>query len=357
MKCGRIPIAAILLITLCAFAADADESFSPKTIYRMASKAVVMVLATDDGKDCSGGTGSIIASEGMVLTNSHVVTSDKTGRPYGKIRVYLKPERLTGDYRSDLCRPCSAELVAQSEGLDLALLRIEGCDGPFPTVTLEDASRISIGEPVVAIGHPEQGGLWTLTTGAVSAVRKDHGGVKGKDVFQTDADINRGNSGGPLLRAGARMIGVNTSMARKSTDGMTIVGINFALQSSVAKGWLEGQGVRVACSPTDRPSRRSPDRPDKEDQGRPVRIEVIERPERSAREGTGRVREKADTPVRPKPVTRERENEISEEAFEAPGEWLMEGLPGRPYNLDSLLKGIFADVRSNADKAFMELEE
>ena len=352
---------AILLTALCGTAADGAPSFSPKAIYQKASKAVVMVLATDDGKDCSGGTGTIITPEGLVLTNSHVVMSEKTMQPYKMIRVYQKPERLTGDVRSDLSRPCKAELVARDENLDLALLRISGCAGSLPTVAMVDSSRVSVGEPVVAIGHPEQGGLWTLTTGSISTLSKNHGGVPGKDVFQTDADINRGNSGGPLLEAGARMVGVNTSMARRAEDGMTIVGINFALQSSVARGWLQKQGVSISFAPADKPSPVQQEKERGGTQSRTEPIKVIDRPsgagEKQPVATTPRkVREKPVAPTVTKPARTEKEDEFSEDVFEKPGEWLMEGMPGHPYSLDALLKEVFSDVRSKAQKAFDELE-
>ena len=343
---------------MCANVAAAEQGFSPKAIYQKASKAVVLVLSTDDGQECNGGTGSIITPEGLVLTNSHVVTSEKTGQPYKMIRVYLKPTRLTGDVRSDLNRPCTASLIARDEKLDLALLRVIGCEGPLPTVAMEDSSRVLVGESVVAIGHPEQGGLWTLTTGTISTINKNHGGVRGKDVFQTDADINRGNSGGPLLEAGARMVGVNTSMARRAEDGMTIVGINFALQSSVAREWLEFQGVKVSYAPSDMPP------PERRDAQSRIEESIDEIDRTSAgRENTppdtstpGELREKPCAPAATKQDRTESEDKFAEDVFEKPGEWQMEGASGNPYNLEALLKEVFSDVRAKAQKAFDELE-
>jgi serine protease Do len=98
---------------------------------------------------------------------------------------------------------------------------------------------------VVAIGHPEQGGLWTLTTGVISAEVDNFNGVKGKQVFQTETGSNRGNSGGPLLDGEGWMIGVNTAIARMASEGLQITSISFALKSSVATQWLREQGVRV----------------------------------------------------------------------------------------------------------------
>ena len=98
---------------------------------------------------------------------------------------------------------------------------------------------------MVAIGHPEQGGLWTLTTGVISAEVDNVNGVKGKQVFYTETGLNRGDSSGPLLNREGRMIGVNTAIARVAPDGLPINSIGFSLKSSVARQWLREQGVGV----------------------------------------------------------------------------------------------------------------
>ena len=108
---------------------------------------------------------------------------------------------------------------------------------------LNDSDKAEIGDRVVAIGHPEQGGLWTLTTGTISAEFENFNATKGKSVFQTETGLNRGNSGGPLLDTDGRMIGVNTAIARVAPDGLPITSISFSLKSNVAKQWLRDQGV------------------------------------------------------------------------------------------------------------------
>jgi len=107
-----------------------------------------------------------------------------------------------------------------------------------------------VGDRVYAIGHPEQGGLWSLTSGVVSAFWKDYGGVMGKDLFQTDASINRGNSGGPLLNENGHMIGINSMIARKAADGLTITAVNFSIKSNVALAWLKQKGYPLAAAPS-----------------------------------------------------------------------------------------------------------
>ena len=217
---------------------------SPREIYESSSPAVVLIMGySHSGQRGSGGTGSIIQQDGLVLTNAHVVIEEHTGQPYPRLTVYLKPDRVTGDRKTDLSRSGKARVVAFSEPLDLALLKLDGPPGPLPVLELDDSDKTEIGDRVVAIGHPEQGGLWTLTTGTISAEFENFNATKGKSVFQTETGLNRGNSGGPLLDTDGRMIGVNTAIARVAPDGLPITSISFSLKSNVAKQWLRDQGV------------------------------------------------------------------------------------------------------------------
>jgi len=220
------------------------KELTPREIYEQASPAVVMVMGhSDSGKGGSGGTGSIIQADGVVLTNAHVVIEEKTGKPYPRLSVFLKPARVSGDTKADLARMVRAKLVAYSAPLDLALLKLESVTAPLPVIDLSDSDRTKIGDRVIAIGHPEQGGLWALTTGVISAEVDNFNGVKGKHVFQTETGLNRGNSGGPLVDSEGHMIGVNTAIARVAPDGMPITSISFSLKSSVARQWLREQGT------------------------------------------------------------------------------------------------------------------
>jgi serine protease Do len=217
---------------------------------------VMIIGYSNSGQRGSGGTGSIIREDGLVLTNSHVVIEDQTGQPYPRLTVYLKPDRVSGDSKADLSRSAKGRVVAFSQPLDLALLKLDGPPGPFPVLELDDSDRIEIGDRVVAIGHPEQGGLWTLTTGTISAEFENFNATKGKSVFQTETGLNRGNSGGPLLDTDGRMIGVNTAIARLSSDGLPITSISFSLKSNVVKRWLHDQGLAVQeVLASDRPAR------------------------------------------------------------------------------------------------------
>jgi serine protease Do len=240
----------LFMLSLIWSTAATGKELSPREIYEQASPAVVMVMGyADGGRKGSGGTGSIIQSDGLVLTNAHVVIEEQTGKPFARFSVFLKPARVTGESKSDLSRMVRAKVVAYSQLLDLALLKLDGVTESLPVVDVSESGRASIGDRVVAIGHPEQGGLWTLTTGVISAEVDNFKGVKGKHVFQTETGLNRGNSGGPLLDGEGRMIGVNTAIARVASDGLPITSISFSLKSSVATQWLGEQGVGVRGIP------------------------------------------------------------------------------------------------------------
>ena len=231
---------AVLGAAVTAMATD----LNPQQIYERAAPGVVLIVGhPDQGEGGSGGTGSIIRKDGLVLTNAHVVIDEKTGKPYPRLAAFLKPDRVTGNPQTDLSRRMKASVVAFNRPLDLALLKMEAAPASITVLGLDDPDGLKIGERVVAIGHPEQGGLWTLTTGVVSAEFDDFNNTKGKHVFQTETGLNRGNSGGPLLDAQGQIVGVNTSIARLASDGLPITSISFSVKSNVARTWLREQGV------------------------------------------------------------------------------------------------------------------
>lgn len=247
MRLGAMSLGvAVLLQTTAAWAA-----FSPKAVYKKAGPGVVLVLGADSSGRGSGGTGSIITREGKVITNAHVVIDTKTHKPYEQLFVFLKPNKITGDAKRDLVNRYRARVTAYSPAkeLDLALLEIENAPSNLTIIPFADPDKIEIGEEVVAIGHPEQGGRWTLTTGTISTMIANFSGVNGKNVFQTEASVNRGNSGGPLLDGDGRMVGINTMIARQGAGGVTITDVNFSLKSSVAVKWLAGRGLGLAYAP------------------------------------------------------------------------------------------------------------
>ncbi|MCY3956499.1 MAG: serine protease [Nitrospira sp.] len=211
-------------------------------LYAMTAPGVVFVYGSS-GKEGMVGSGSLVRADGLILTNAHVVLEQTTGSPHDHLWVAVKPDRVTGNFDEDLKNRFPAKVHALNRDLDLALLKVTDPLPAVPVLPLGDSDQVRIGATVVAIGHPEQGGLWTLTTGVISAVRANYGEVPGKYMFQTEASMNRGNSGGPLINGEGRQIGVNTAIARRAKDGLTITDVNFSLKSNVAREWMATEGV------------------------------------------------------------------------------------------------------------------
>lgn len=226
------------------------QAYTPKEIYQKAGPGVVFIFASKGSSKGSGGTGSIITSDGLVITNAHLFTKKDSTELLSDITVFLKPKRVTGDHKADLAKGYRGKILAYDLPLDLALVKILDPDRKFTTVPFADSEMVDIGEQVYAIGHPEQGGLWSLTTGVISARWKNYGGISGKHLFQTDASINRGNSGGPLLDDRAAMIGINSMIARKAADGLTITDVNFSIRTQVALDWLNRKGYPISLAKT-----------------------------------------------------------------------------------------------------------
>lgn len=215
---------------------------TPAEIYRAASESVVLLISYNpEAQHRAKGAGSIIGTE-HVLTNAHVVLGPD-GTPFQKILVFLHSENQNDDSRRRFQNGRRARVLHHSSALDLALLAVDQLPAIQP-LFLGNSEVVSVGDPVLAIGHPERGGLWSLTSGRIGAVIRNARQVQGRHVFQTETSLNRGNSGGPLLNYHGQLVGVNTSIARRSEDGLAITGINFALQSAVARAWLEQVGFR-----------------------------------------------------------------------------------------------------------------
>ena len=183
--------------------------------------SVVQVL-TDSGS----GSGFIVNEGGLVVTNQHVVKGSRN------IRVRLGTGRIIHP----------GEVVERDQGLDLAYIQIDSRLA-FTPIAIGDSDEIRVGENVIAIGFPlgsELGDEATITTGVISAKRKDLG------FLQTDASLNPGNSGGPLLNGYGYVVGVNTAGVDES-DGRTITGINFAIPINEIKKPL---GRRITSGQT-----------------------------------------------------------------------------------------------------------
>src|SRR2546426_1827064 len=175
---------AIISVLSVALPAVATE-LTPQQIYERAAPAVVLVIGhSEEGGNGSGGTGSLIRRDGLVLTSAHVVIEEKTGRPYPRLSVFLKPDRVTGNPKTDLAQKVRASVVAFDRTIDLALLRIENPPA-LPVLELGDPDRVKIGERVVAIGHPEQGGaggLCVRPSGATGTAACTYPGADSSDT-------------------------------------------------------------------------------------------------------------------------------------------------------------------------------
>ncbi len=165
------------------------------------------------------GSGVIVGSDGLIVTNNHVVAGAD------KILVALADRR---EY--------PAKLVFADARLDLALLKIEA--KALPTVPLGDSDRAEVGDVVLAIGDPFGVGQ-TVTHGIVSATARTGQGVSNYQYYlQTDAAINPGNSGGALLDMQGRLLGINTAIASPS-GGST--GVGFAIPANMVRVFLGAQ--------------------------------------------------------------------------------------------------------------------
>jgi serine protease Do len=162
------------------------------------------------------GSGVVVSEEGYVLTNEHVVAGMQ------EIRVQLTDGRIE-----------PAELVGSDVVTDIALLKIKG---PVQALPLGDSDRVRVGQPVFAVGNPF-GLQETVTQGIVSAKGRavQDSGV---EFLQTDAAVNEGNSGGPLLNVRGEIVGINTAIYSKNKGGGWL-GISFAVPSNVAKDAME----------------------------------------------------------------------------------------------------------------------
>ena len=163
------------------------------------------------------GSGVIVAPEGYLLTNHHVVAGAT------EIEVQLADGRAT-----------RARLVGSDAETDIALLKIDL--SPLPVVTLASGNGLQVGDAVLAIGNPFNIGQ-TVTAGIVSALDRTQGASSPFQTFiQTDAAINPGNSGGALVDAQGHLVGINTAIFSRTGGNM---GIGFAVPVDTARGVME----------------------------------------------------------------------------------------------------------------------
>ena len=209
-------------------AAPSADAMSVNEIYERAAPGVVQIASTSGTADSfSGslspsalGSGFVVDKAGHIVTNFHVVEDAD------EIRVSFSNRDTV-----------EAELVGTDPSTDLAVLRVDSSASALTPLPLGDSDQVRVGDPVVAIGNPF--GLdRTATAGIVSALQRlitapndftiDH-------VIQTDAPINRGNSGGPLLNSRGEVIGVNTQIETGGISTGGNVGIGFAVPSNTVE--------------------------------------------------------------------------------------------------------------------------
>jgi putative serine protease PepD len=188
-----------------------------RTVYAAASPSVASVR-TGQGS----GTGFLVDSNGTIVTNAHVVGDSK------QVQVRFNDK---GDYHD-------AQVLSVDASTDLAAVKVDPSDAQgIRPLQLADSDSAQVGDSVVAIGYP-LGLDRTATAGIVSGLERrieSPNGFSIDKVIQTDAAVNPGNSGGPLLNAKGQVIGVNSQIATAAGGGVGNVGIAFAIPSNTVK--------------------------------------------------------------------------------------------------------------------------
>jgi S1-C subfamily serine protease len=204
-----------------------------QNLFNTYARSVVLIVTED-----ALGSGSVINTDGTILTNAHVVAG------YKSVGVIFKPMKLGAEPRgSDAVK---ATVVRIDEVADLALIKVASLPSDIKPLVIGDFSKVQIGQDVHAIGHPF-GETWSYTKGIVSQVRVNYewksvedGLMHKADVVQTQTPINPGNSGGPLLNDAGEMVGVNAFGVAQGVE------INFAIAPTDVRRVLAMTSDRMA---------------------------------------------------------------------------------------------------------------
>jgi S1-C subfamily serine protease len=206
-------------------------SFNPSAIYQRESPGVVTIISTglDDangsGPQSGLGSGFVISGNGEIATNAHVVTSGEGAAIHKADQVFVR-------FKDDNQVP--AKIVGFDPFSDVALLRVDPAGLTLRPLPLGSARDLSVGSPVAAIGSPF-GEDQSLSVGVISALDRSIESLTGfatVGAIQTDAAINHGNSGGPLLDARGRVLGINAQIQTTSGEGS---GVGFAVSVDTVK--------------------------------------------------------------------------------------------------------------------------
>jgi S1-C subfamily serine protease len=209
--------------------------FDPAAIYASRAGGVVTiysVFGSGAGANVSQGSGFVVSRDGVILTNSHVVTTagDSGGDATPASTVYVEFK--------DRDR-VAAKIVGWDVFDDVGVLKVDPKTDALSPLPLGDSSRVVVGEPVAAIGSPF-GNENSLAVGVVSATQRSIESLTSQynlvDAIQVDAPINHGNSGGPLFDAQGRVIGIN---AQIRSDSGNAEGVGFAVPINAARRSME----------------------------------------------------------------------------------------------------------------------
>jgi S1-C subfamily serine protease len=212
-----------------ASTAVADGRFDVSALYEREAPGVVTVISIGGPSGGGLGSGFVISGSGEVLTNAHVVTSGTGARIKRANEVYVR--FADGNQ-------VAAHIVGFDPNADVALLRISPAGLTLRPLPLGSTREVKVGSPVAAIGSPF-GEEQSLSIGVVSATQRSIDSLTGFKIggaIQTDAAINHGNSGGPLLDEAGRVLGINSQIESGNGDG---AGVGFAVPIDVVRRSLE----------------------------------------------------------------------------------------------------------------------
>jgi S1-C subfamily serine protease len=209
-------------------------SFDARAIYKTESPGVVTLTALEGssnnppgGMSEALGTGFVLDTDGYIATNAHVITSASGSKANAVYVQFVDGNRLSG------------RIVGTDLDADVGLVKVDpsqlrGPGAKLDPLQLGSASELQVGDPVAAIGSPF-GEQESLSVGVVSALNRDIESLTNFQIgnaIQTDAAINHGNSGGPLIAAGGKVVGINSQIRSSSGGGE---GVGFAIPAETVK--------------------------------------------------------------------------------------------------------------------------